>query len=459
VRTAIVSLEAEHGHRRAWTWARQGHAPLAGALEHLAALAKATAKTLGGATAADVIAAYTQWGWQVDAAAVDALTAVEAADAKDRAAVKAVLLPLYTPWLETAARALQDKVLGNPTNNYVPSQPLHADAGTCILFSDALRFDVGVKLAAGLERRNLQCAVGWRLAPLPTVTPTAKPALSPIAGQMSGNDGRQLKPVVTQTGTTSSVKTLRKLLEAAGFQILTGDALGDPSGRAWTELGAIDQFGHGHGWEIVRHLPAELMTLEKRVADLIAHGWQKVLVVTDHGWLMLPNGLPKAELPEHLTLSRKGRCAVLKEGASTDEHTVPWHWNKDVRIAVASGIACYEAGKQYEHGGISPQECVVPELSVSKPNAGTMVESTITGVTWTGLRCSISVGGNGVGVIADIRTKAGNAATSLTKAKPVETGTTSLLIEDDDQLGVAAFVVLIGADGAILAQTQTTVGG
>ena len=67
---------------------------------------------------------------------------------------------------------------------------------------------------------------------------------------MSGSNEPSLTPVVKATGATSTVATLRKLLEGAGYQILTGDALGDPSGMAWTELGAIDQYGHEHGWKV-----------------------------------------------------------------------------------------------------------------------------------------------------------------------------------------------------------------
>ncbi|MCX6032520.1 MAG: BREX-1 system phosphatase PglZ type B [Chloroflexi bacterium] len=456
-REGIAQLEAEHGARRGWIWARLGRAPLAAALAHLAALAQATEKTLGGATVADVAAAYTGGGWQADAAVLDALAAVEAAE--DVAAVKAALLPLYRPWLEKAAAALQAAILGNPVANYGTTTPPAADAGTCILFSDALRFDAGMRLVAALERRGLSCTTGWRLAALPTVTPTAKPAVSPVAELMIGSSEPSLTPVVKATGASSTVATLRKLLEGAGYQILTGDALGDPSGMAWTELGAIDQYGHEHGWEVAHHLPGELRNLERRIDALLSHGWQQVMVLTDHGWLLLPGGLPKIELKEHLTVLRKGRCAALKEGAQTDQHTIPWHWDKNVRIAVASGIACYEAGKEYEHGGISPQECVVPVIAVSRPVATIAQETQITGVTWKGLRCSVSVSGAGAGMTADIRTKAGNAATSLTTPRPVETGAASLLVEDDDQLGAAAFVVVLAADGSLVAQTQTTISG
>ncbi len=155
----------------------------------------------------------------------------------------------------------------------------------------------------------------------------------------------------------------------AGFQILTGDTLDNPTGKAWTELGAIDQLSHGHSWERVRHLPAELITIERRMDTLIAHGWQNVFVVTDHSWLTLPTGLPEAELPEHWTLSRKGRCAVLKEGANSDQHAVPWHRNKDMRIAVASAIALHCGGKttvrQSSHHSDHGSVCIFSALVIS----------------------------------------------------------------------------------------------
>lgn len=161
--------------------------------------------------------------------------------------------------------------------------------------------------------------------------------------------------------------TTTNALQEAGYQVLQGDALGDSTGRAWTEFGAIDRYGHDHGWKIAQHAVDELAGLAERIDALLRHGWQRVVVVTDHGWLLLPGGLPKAELPQHLTHKRKGRCAVLKEGAVTDQQTVPWHWDSNVRIAVASGIRCYEAGQEYEHGGLSPQECVTPRITVTAP--------------------------------------------------------------------------------------------
>ena len=70
------------------------------------------------------------------------------------------------------------------------------------------------------------------------------------------------------------------------------------------------------------------------------------------------------ELPAATTELKKGRCARLKDGAAVDVATVPWFWDPDVRIALAPGATCFEANKEYEHGGVSPQECIVPRLTV-----------------------------------------------------------------------------------------------
>ena len=53
-RKRVLELEAEHGARRDWVWARLGNAPLATALEHLATLARTTEQPVAGATVTDI---------------------------------------------------------------------------------------------------------------------------------------------------------------------------------------------------------------------------------------------------------------------------------------------------------------------------------------------------------------------------------------------------------------------
>jgi hypothetical protein len=218
------------------------------------------------------------------------------------------------------------------------------ESGDCMLFCDALRFDVARRLEEGLTTVGLDVTMDWRLAALPTVTATAKPAISPVAAAMGGGQ-LDFAPVVKGTETAVNAERLRKLLQEAGYQVLAADDLGDPNGKAWTELGAIDQYGHQHGWKIAQHVRGELAALQERVQALLHHGWRQVIIVTDHGWLLLPEGLPKVELPLHLTRARKGRCAILKEGASSDQLVVPWHWDGQYASLWPPALAVMKRGK------------------------------------------------------------------------------------------------------------------
>jgi len=390
---------------------------------------------------------------------VEALQAVD--KAADVAAVKAAIVSLYRPWLDDAARTFQKAMALTPAEASIPLPLPEPEPGSCILFCDALRFDAGKRLQGLLDRRGLKADMGWRLAALPPVTSTAKPAVSPVADRITGNGKRDLTPVVASSGTDVTAPVLRRLLSEAGYQVLRGDELGDPAGRAWTESGAIDTYGHEHGWKIAHHLAGELQGLAERVQALLDHGWQKVIIVTDHGWLMLPLGLPKAELPQHLTHVRKGRCAVLKKGSDADQQIIPWHWDDNVRIAMAPGICCYEVGKAYEHGGLSPQECVTPVITVTQAEGAPSHAIAIERVSWKRLRCTVEISGASPGLVIDIRTRAGAPATSLLMSpKPVEAGgQASVLVEDEDTEEEPAFAVVLAPDGAIQAQIATIIGG
>lgn len=458
--SAVLQLEQTHGKRRDWVWAQLDQAPLAMALNHLADLARETEQSLGGGTLQEMVAAYADRGWKADAAVLDALAAVEQVD--DVAAVKVAIATVYRPWLDDATRAFQNLVIKSEPQEIRPDASiLDVQEGTCILFSDALRFDAARRLAAALDKHGYECRLDAQPAALPTITATAKPAFSPIAGMVTGRSSPSLTPAVAATQAQLTAETFRKLLAAADYQVLRSeDDLGDPSGKAWTELGAIDSYGHQHGWKVAHHLVAELRALEKRIQALLAHGWTQVMVITDHGWLLLPGTLPKGHLPEHLTVLRKGRCARLKESSDSDQQTVPWFWDPDVRIAMATGIHCYEAGKEYEHGGLSLQECVIPVLTVRGADQPAAEPVLIEDVTWRGLRCSLQISGAAPELVVDIRSKAGDPTTSLVTAtkSPGPNGEVSLLVEDDDCIGQAALIVVLAEGGLIRAQTLATIG-
>ena len=198
-----------------------------------------------------------------------------------------------------------------------------------------------------------------------------------------------------------------------------------------------------------------------RIRELLDAGWERAEVVTDHGWLLLPSDLDKVELPVSTTELKKGRCARLKGGAVVEVPTVPWFWDQDTRIAVAPGASCFEAGKQYEHGGVSPQECIVPRIVISaRAVDGATAGPEITRITWLGLLCRIEVRGVDPGVKVDLRALPGDANTSIAEKAKETTGAgrLSLLVPDEEHEGQRAHLVFVSPDGQILGQREVIVG-
>jgi hypothetical protein len=453
-RAKLFELEANHGERRGWLWGCLGRAPLAYALEHLVQVAEVTAGGWKAADAAGIASQYVENGWRADDALLCALAAVDKTE--DVTAVKAAADVLYRVWLEDGAKALQSAVAGASPSALLPDTS-GVEPGSCVLFSDGLRVDVAQRLRARLENAGCTVELEADFAALPPVTGTAKPAVSPVAFQLATGSG--FDPTAPSGQSKLTAEALRKLITAAGWQIL-GDEIGNVTGRAWTECGDIDRFGHSHESKLAREVDSEVNEIAQRVESLLDWGWKRVIVVTDHGWLLVPGGLQKVDLPEHLTEQRKGRCARLKPDVATEYLTLPWRWDPNVNVAYAPGIRTFVAGQEFDHGGISPQECVTTRLTVTRVADETAGSAEIESIAWSGQRCRVQVAGGPTGLTLDVRTKAGDAGTSLLiESRAVAEGAASVLIEDDTTIGTAAFIVLLSAAGKVIRQATTVVGG
>lgn len=450
----VSRLERDHGARRATVWHELGETPLADALEHLVALCESTTSAMGGGSPEALADSYASSGWRADDAYLRALACVETA--ADTEAVQACASAVYRPWVDASAMALQDLARAGwpaiPTRDY--------QAGTCVVFCDGLRYDLAERLSAVLEGHGVEVAVEHELSAVPTLTATAKPAPTPVAGRLASGD--EFTPSVIEGGKAATAPVLRSLMIGEGWQVLDASDVGDSAGRAWTEMGDIDRLGHEIEGKMVAQVDFELKRVDERVRDLLAAGWNTVVVVTDHGWLLMPDKLPKVDLPKHLADPRKGRCARLKPDASVpDAIVVPWTWDSNVRIALAPGISTYVDGKRYEHGGISPQECVVPRVICRKASSAAVEQVEITVLRWTGLRVRVSLAGSHAGCSLDVRRKAADPESSLVGgARAVDhEGAGAVLVYDDVLLGEAAQLVVLDSDGRVLLQRLTTIGG
>ena len=445
----IAELEKGHGVRRGWVWARLERSPMADALAPLARLAAEARTTLAGGTPGEVARGYVEHGWTADAAARDALAVAGAAD---RELVAAVVRRLLLPWLEDGAHAFQTAVEREALPARGGQPPVEAEEGMCLLFVDGLRYELARSLADLLEARGFGTDLRHRWAALPTLTATGKPAATPLAADVAGTElGADFAPAFEASGRRTDAEALRTAIKESGYQVLGAGTLDAPLGspaRGWAEEGAIDKLGHElDAADFARALRDELESLGDRVARLLEVGWKRVRIVTDHGWLQMPGGLPKVELPQHLTVSRGARCAVLAGASQPDALIVPWHWNANESFAAARGAGAFRRSVGYAHGGLSIQECLVPDLTV-RPPALSATSARIRTITWRGFRCLVEAAAEAEAIVADLRLEADLSRSVAGAGKPLGAdGSVSLLLADDDHEDSRLVLVLVDDEG------------
>lgn len=458
----LEALESKHAPRRKQLWAQMGLAPLAKALEHLSIFGALAGTSLTG-TVSEMAARYREQMWRIDSAAVSAMGCVQTK--ADMAAVESALRALYVPWLEECAHRLQEQVkqegaLGASPVLKEPEAATYA-AGLCMVFVDGLRYDIAHRLTELLQAtgHDIQLDAAW--TSVPSVTASGKAWVSPIARRVEGSPtDSDFEPGVKVEGKSLNTHHFRRMLSEEGWQYLTPSECGEVSGKAWTEVGDLDSYGHQNGLKLARDMERLLPPIVERIQELAEAGWRHIRVVTDHGWLLVPGGMPKVDLPKYMADTRWGRCAVLKENAKTDFLTLGWSWAPEVPIAMAPGISSFIAGAEYAHGGLSLQESLVPIIHIkTKASGGGKALVEVVSVQWTGLRCRIELNKSLAGLWVDIRSKAADAASSMVdKAKPVQDAKASLVVSNDEAEGQAAFVVIYDEAGELLAKQHTVIG-
>lgn len=369
IRAKLALLEVEHAPRREWLWASLGLSPWARMLAPMTALAELTYQPLGGPDITTMATHYQEKVWQTDDLALRVMTFANEGIMEQLAAQ--LLAKLYTPWLEAVTLHFQQlvKTEGYPGSTRVQEPGAeYLGTSTVLFFIDGLRLDVGHRLKGVLEQSMLQVKLKSRWSALPSLTATAKAAVTPLSFQLSGDlDSEDFIPQFTDSGASFSSHYFKKGLAQVGWQYLDGQDCGEPEqGKAWVQCGDLDNLGHERQQSLPKYIDLALKGVVDRIMNLLDAGWGRIHVVTDHGWLWAPDKLPKADMTKHMTQLRTPRCAILKSNVQSEYLQCPWHWNPAVTVTMAPGISLFQAGDYYTHGGLSLQECLTPELIITK---------------------------------------------------------------------------------------------
>ena len=455
----IHSLAGEHSPRACWVWATLGESQLAIAIGYLHELAEIIETSGNPSTWEGLADYYSTLGWKADRSVLRTLNA-----ARSTAAAKAVTVAIraiYLPWLEKFSTLTQALAGTYPVREPQTCRTLPAEDGTVYLFADGLRLDLARMLEEKLISSELEVKFEHAWSALPTVTATAKPAWMPLAEKLGGPlEGAGFQSREQVNGKALVHARFKQLVTELGISFLESDEMGSATGCAWTESGFLDTYGHDQGAKLAWRVEEELCALQQRVGDLLQAGWAKVKIITDHGWLLLPGGLPKTELHKHLTESRWGRCAIPDTDALHGYPMTSWFWDAAEAVVLAPGVSCFIAGKEYCHGGLTLQEALIPCLTVFPRQTGGGRAVVLKEMKWSGMRLKVLLAG-AEDLTVDIRSKVADAATSFTTSPATGAADgqkTSLLVEDDETLGTAAFLVVEDENGQPIFKQSIVIG-
>lgn len=452
----LVKLRQANQSRKHTVWYELAQARLVEALEYLTEMAQYCAKPYPSGSIGELAAYYIGEGYKADQFMRKALAAVTTEN--HREAVTNVITYCYKPWLEKITMKFQG-LLQEKSGAIMAAHHVQEDA-EFILFVDALRYELAVEFADRLQATGYEVNISEAWSALPSLTPTAKPFVSPLAGLVSvESECHEFRPQLN-SGKDLQTAAFREALTQVDFTYASTVAEIDVTKKTWMEIGDIDTKGHQEQALMVRRVDELFRTVMETIEAAMAKGVKQIKIVTDHGWLLLPGGLPKTELSKHLAETRWGRCALIKEGATTELLHLPWRWNPSVFVAYAPGISFFKKNEAYAHGGLSLQECLIPQMQI-RPMKGMVLSGKIAAIKWNNQRCVIELDGVEDGYRVDVRTKATDEATSIVLSavdkKTVKDNKCSLAVDDESE-GSAAWIVLMTSQGVIVDKQMTSVG-
>lgn len=372
---------------------------------------------------------YAEYTWQIDRAHRRLESALLALT--DRERIEPVVLDArqaYEEWLDDYLRRftaaadndglatgdilLQSQVHRNVVAPYVAAGPVG------YFMVDALRYELTHDLVDALARQfgggdiQLRPAVGL----VPSITKVGMANLCPGADEgltvALTDDNRLVVYINGQQVMTPADRVAR--LRAADGRVadLRLDDIVRLSERELTDQveGAnlvlvrsqeIDEQGETGKLNIgLSGFDATVQQLSRAVARLARHGIAKFVISSDHGFLALTR-----DVGEHMIIPKPGakgnvhRRVFTGKGGTIDAAALRLPMSKiglpgDLDVVVPRGLALIAAGgaRGFFHGGLSPQEVLVPVLTVEvQPSSGSAmlsvdarIASTITSHIFTG---------------------------------------------------------------------------
>lgn len=287
-------------------------------------------------------------------------------------------------------------------------KPATRGGKTAYIWVDALRYEMGRELAETL-REDFSLELKAAVATVPTITEIGMAALLPEAHtgvEVVPDKAGKLALKIGNNLLKDRQSRLKFLTDRAGINVVAiklEDLFPTPKPRLRDTLRSaqlalvtsqeIDDIGEGSNIaQARRRMDETLLDLKRAFRQLAELGFQTIVFTADHGFLFGDeiNDAMKIEPPKGETLDLHRRVWVGRGGASSPSYMraklEDFGMGGGLEIAAPWNFAIFSmrggGSSPYFHGGLSPQELIIPVATLTKVAAGGTSDVSGVSIKW-----------------------------------------------------------------------------
>ncbi len=398
----------------------------------------------------DVLAWYEQGGWAVDAAyrqaellRVTAGVVIDELDDLFQAARHR-----YERWLDavmrkTTAALAQPELSSERLQRTIHRRLLRSGpTSTAYVLVDALRYELGVELVDRLSALDAKVHIDSAVGTPPTITSVGMAAVLPGADTSFAIElgARERLQTLIEGAPLRSVRDRVQRLEHAHGRVadLVLDDVAQYSNKELQNkiVGAdlvlvrsVEIDADGEGDQLATSwggFSNTLSVLHTAVAKLLHAGVQRVVLTADHGFIAVRQLGQERRIDKPMTgIGEQHRRAWIGRGGTASPSTsklplAAFGIAGGLEIIVPQGLGVFTAGGglQFFHGGLSPQELLIPVITVEAAGPTTEPQYQI-GVAVAGGRISTGVLAVTVTMTGDLFTRESRVRMQLVQGRTI----------------------------------------
>ena len=281
---------------------------------------------------------------------------------------------IYTAWLNEPAtlRPLQEHytILNNElltywfgiNDKYIATQKdivvnaLSGEKRTAVIVCDGLRLEIAEAVVNDITDKNVKIDRKTALTVLPSVTENGMSALFGCS-----------EPIMNAQSRYNILKSVYDDVVIMPLNMLND---GVTANRLVLNYGDIDEVGEKKQLGALKDISNYEPELREKIAHLFRLGYNKIVLTTDHGFVLtgLLDEADKEPRPEGNILKIEERFVLTKEPLSATNliERTGSYFNSDYQYYAKTDKPFKTTGKYgYSHGGFTPQECIIPAYELN----------------------------------------------------------------------------------------------